>query len=433
MAEGKGPARRPGRQPRPVVCLETGEEYESAVAVAMEIGISQEAIRKAIRSGGLSGGYHWAYADDPALAMKQERYTGGDRARHRGGKVICLETGEEYESVTVAAAAVSVSMVTVCNAIRRGGRAGGYHWAFADDQDIAAKLERYTGGVVRDGRGRPSRPVICLETGEEYESVTVAAAAIGTVYSAVYTAIRTGGRRGGYHWAYADDPEFADKLERYFGGVVRDGRGRPKRPVICLETGEEYESVAAAAAAVSVSKENFYTAIRSGGLSGGYHWAYADDHELAIKQEQYAGGERAHQPGSKVICLETGEEYESVAAVAMDIGISQKAIRKAIQAGWRSGGYHWTFADDPDLAAKLEQYAGGEARVQAVTSVESAPYTVTGTVSDLTQNTVDGSLRGKRADENLMQDFSIKSARAARDKRQKVPTRVGLRDQGIKQ
>ena len=290
MAEGKGPARRRGRQPRPVICLETGEEFESAAAVAMENGTSQEAIRYAIRTGGRGGGFHWAFADDQDIADKLERYIGGDHAHRRGGKVICLETGEEYESVAAAAAAS------------------------------------------------------------------------GKAYPTVKQAIRTVGRAGGYHWTYSDDPELADKLERYFGGVVRAGRGRPKRPVVCLETGEEYES--AAAAAIGTRHSTVYQAIRTGGRSGGYHWAYADDQ---------------------------------------------------------------------DIAAKLEQYAGGESRVQAVTSVESAPYTVTGAVSDLSQNTVDGSLRGKQADETLMQDFSIKAAHAARDKRQKVPARVGLRDQGIKQ
>ena len=359
MAEGKGPARRRGRQPRPVICLETGEEYESVITAAAAIGKAYPTVKQAIRTGGLAGGYHWTYSDDPNLAMKLGRYAGGNRGHRLDRKVICLETGEEFESAADAAAAASVSGGNICCAIRSGGRACGFHWAFADDQDIAEKLARYFGG---DHAHRRGGKVICIETGEEYESVAAAVTETSVPLNTIYSAIRRGCRAGGYHWAYADDPELADKLERFFGGVVREGRGRPKRPVICLETGEEYES--ASAAAIGTIHSTVYQAIRTGGRSGGYHWAYADDQ---------------------------------------------------------------------DIAAKLERYFGGESRVQAVTSIKSAPYTVTGAVSGLTQNTVDGSLRGKQADECLMQDSSIKAAHAARDKRQKVPARVGLRDQGIKQ
>ena len=212
--------------------------------------------------------------------------------------------------------------------------------------------------------------------------------------------------------------------------------GRQPRPVVCLETGEEYESVKAAAEALGRGESSIRASISRGVGGAGYHWAYRTDPKLECKLTRYRGGEcnlRRGPCARPVICLETGEEFESVPAASSAASVSKENIYCAIRSGRRRGGYHWAYADDQDIADKLERYFGGESRVQAVTSIKSAPYTVTGAVSDLAQNTVDGSLRGKQANEGLMQDFSIKAARAARDKRQKVPACAGLRDQGIKQ
>ena len=48
-------------------------------------------------------------------------------------KVICLETGNIYESATKAARAIGKSDCAVANAIWRNRKAGGFHWRYLDE------------------------------------------------------------------------------------------------------------------------------------------------------------------------------------------------------------------------------------------------------------------------------------------------------------
>lgn len=52
----------------------------------------------------------------------------------------------------------------------------------------------------------------------------------------------------------------------------REGKG-PK-PVVCVETGRRYSSIAAAARGVGRSNAVIPAAIRRGGTCAGYHWKY---------------------------------------------------------------------------------------------------------------------------------------------------------------
>lgn len=78
-------------------------------------------------------------------------------------------------------------------ALKSGGRAGGYHWRFADVEKPVPpfKKERW-------------RAVMCCETGEIFRSACAAARSMGFSASAVWSALKRGGTSGGYHWKYVD-------------------------------------------------------------------------------------------------------------------------------------------------------------------------------------------------------------------------------------
>ena len=43
----------------------------------------------------------------------------------------------------------------------------------------------------------------------------------------------------------------------------------------------------------------------------------------------------------KVICVETGEEFNSLTSAAEYCGVTKGAISQAIRKGYKSGGFHW--------------------------------------------------------------------------------------------
>ena len=159
LGADKGCKTRNGRQPRPVVCLETGEEYESVKAAAEALGRGESSIRASISRGVGGAGYHWAYRTDPKLECKLTRYRGGECNLRRGPcarPVICLETGEEFGSAKAAGEAMGLSHASIYRSIYSGGSGGGRHWAFADSSapddsyTVLRETER-TAGIFGDG------------------------------------------------------------------------------------------------------------------------------------------------------------------------------------------------------------------------------------------------------------------------------------------
>lgn len=76
--------------------------------------------------------------------------------------------------------------------------------------------------------------------------------------------------------------EHKDKISKSLKGVLKgrarpEGGGRPPRKILCVETGEEYDSVADAARAKGVpisNKSNISAAAKKGKTAYGYHWEY---------------------------------------------------------------------------------------------------------------------------------------------------------------
>ena len=113
--------------------------------------------------------------------------------------------------------------------------------------------------------GSRQRPVRCIETGTEFDSIAVAMDEMGI--SGLFSALANGGTAGGLHWEYID-PD--DKIQRLSGRSPR-----VKVKVKCVETGEVFESIRAAAAKTGANLSSLYSASlpeKSHTTAGGYHW-----------------------------------------------------------------------------------------------------------------------------------------------------------------
>jgi len=161
---------------------------------------------------------------------------------------------------------------------------GGYDVEFIQSHiiDIDSKMTILKQRLIIDNNGlqltQPPRknypgyrrPVLCVETGKVYDSISEAAADSGVNAGNISQAIRgILSTAGGYHW------------EEY----IRDRRTSQKlyAPVECVETGEIFESAAAAGREYKISSRKILAAIKSGERADGCHWRLVEQEQPEIK------------------------------------------------------------------------------------------------------------------------------------------------------
>ena len=85
---------RDAKRKRPITCLESGATYDSAYRAAKELGFADSRnIFRSIQRGTCTQGLHFYYADEPKPAP--EFFIPPNRAPR---PVVCLDTGETFES-----------------------------------------------------------------------------------------------------------------------------------------------------------------------------------------------------------------------------------------------------------------------------------------------------------------------------------------------
>ena len=171
--------------------------------------------------------------------------------------IICFETGERFESVTDAANAIGAAWSLVSSALKRHGACRGFHFYYADEAEPDDSV--FARKVYKN-----SRPIICLETNERFESQAKAAKAVGVPRAAIYAALRGHIATKGLHFYFADEPKPDDLLPSKRGIRVR-----------CVETGVVYKTITQAAKETGASQAGIRGA--ASGMAGGYRWEYVDD------------------------------------------------------------------------------------------------------------------------------------------------------------
>jgi hypothetical protein len=122
-------------RPQPVRVTPGDRLYPSYMAALQALGISISGTTyRRVRDGYPIGGYYIdpIEPDDPDWFRVPSRST---RPEHRklGRPVRCVETGELFPSASEAARTIHVHRNGIFNSIYRGCRAGGFHWAYAEE------------------------------------------------------------------------------------------------------------------------------------------------------------------------------------------------------------------------------------------------------------------------------------------------------------
>lgn len=178
--------------------------------------------------------------------------------------VFCIELNKTFESINAAERETGISrnlISKVCNG--NGITGGGYHWSFVDENGNLTTTQK-------EAIGQKTCAVQCKETGEIFPSIVAAAAWLNIHQSNVSAVINKSNRKvKGYHFVYVDK-SIGDKTPE----------NHRKRKVICLDTGDIFESIAEAAEWSKTGHTGISKVCRGEMLtSGGYHWKFYEEND----------------------------------------------------------------------------------------------------------------------------------------------------------
>ena len=218
-------------------------------------------------------------------------------------QVRCIETGETFNTLTEAAAAIQRNVSAICMAIKRGGKCGGYHWEKIIEKEFSVyKLTMPNGKVYI---GQTNRPVQ---------------------------------RRWANGLGYAGNKALTADIEAFgWDNVEHEILER-------VDTREE-----------AMERERFYILkFESNNPERGYNTT-TNLHSFGTKEEKLSA-KRAYSreymnvtnPQKTVICIETGVEYESASEAARQLGLNNSHISEICRGSdkrFTCGGYHWKFGE----------------------------------------------------------------------------------------
>lgn len=252
--------------PVPVVCLETGQRYDSIGTAAKETGVQRNELRTAIKNGYLIHGYHFYREDCP---KPSDDFFKPYYGRH--DKIECVETRKCFDTLKAAAQSVGLKRgESIRQALNSGGAAGGCHWKYHNEEEDDTQYKRT---MMRNV------PIMCVETGKVFDNLAEASREADCDPSLIRAAIRRKGTCRGLHWMYFDENSEAD-----ISLFPPDPRLVPVR---CIETGAIFASIKEAALFAGVRQSNISAVVRHRQkTAGGYHWEYVDSDDTREEKKE---------------------------------------------------------------------------------------------------------------------------------------------------
>lgn len=192
-------------QSKKIICLETGEIYNSLKEAASDNNlIDGWSIRIAIRNKKrVANGYHWDEYEYGIDYTKNKLY----KKERKEFTVIRLEDCKKYRTLKEAGDDNNIlSKSTILDAIKgRIKTANGYHWDKYDASEDYTKNKFYN--KKRNDNVFGCKRVMCIETKKTYNSQTEAAKDIGYKISGDIGRCCDGKLKscGGYHWRRYED------------------------------------------------------------------------------------------------------------------------------------------------------------------------------------------------------------------------------------
>lgn len=392
-----------------VICLETKEIYENPIIAASETEADEGCIRRCCQ-GTLrhSKGSHWMYEKDCKKATPEDIEKIFNKPRKeiesiRIKEVVCLETKKVYRSIREAEKETKASTASISKSCKLGNgfHSGGLHWMFKEDYDKATPEEIENRMRKRKILSKRAKPVICLETGEEYRCAgeVEGLSKSNIVACCLYYSGRNNKLRkryflvGGFHWLYKEDYEkFSDeKIQEILNSSketcprpIQKPRFLPKtKEVINVSTGVTYKSVKEAGEQAGCHPDSIREAclVRHHTLFGEL-WLYKEDYSTLSQEEvQSLMNSMNKNSFKKIICLETKEIFSGATEASKKYTSTSAGCIGSCCTGkdpnrLTAGGVHWMYYKDylkatPEEIEKKLKAKQGQAISKAVIKLET--------------------------------------------------------------
>ena len=197
---------------------------------------------------------------------------------------------------------------------------------------------KITNHAPQKPREKGMRKIICLDTGEEFPSIAQASRTYGVSSTAVCNCVKgKTNTASGLHWKYKD--------EEYHKSKRNEGmKNHPSlsHPVVCKETGERYESIGEAARQMGVCKTNIWRCAKGDAISvHGLHWGFVIDGKDVFPK-------REDRNRKKIMCLETGERFDSITEAGKLIPECQsiQSFGSSVRRGHKYKGKTYVYIDE---------------------------------------------------------------------------------------
>lgn len=205
----------------------------------------------------------------------------------------------------------------------------GYIWNY-DDLPMSNVYER-SKRCKNQKANRRGKPVINVETGEIFKTISEASKVYGVSWYAI-AACCTGDKDNinGYHFQYKGE-EFEPYKKQW------------KKPVICIETQTMYSSVTEAAKQTGLNQNHITDCLKKRRDSvGGYHWKYQDENMSGYYKNK-------NSRFKSVVCIETGTVYESIHEAAYSAHVNYTNLCTCLRGQYKTcGGLHWAYISEKE-------------------------------------------------------------------------------------
>lgn len=240
------------------------------------------------------------------------------RWKYRKVPVECVETGVVYDGIIDACEALPCSYNAMCVALHKGGRCRGYHWKYVGKEAVIKPEKK------QDWKGKP---IIDLDTKEEWISIPACAKALETTTAVISSAISryytVNGRKLCRKFDYEAN---GDALAEKYKDVRPKNILNRNRGVRCVETDEVFKNSTECAEKLKCSRQAVSAAIRDGFAIRGQHFIMDGD---SVDAHSFTAGKGRRtlpiiDPIGKMV-------WKSVKECAEYYGLKEQQVRYCIK------------------------------------------------------------------------------------------------------